>query len=149
MLVVWQSRWSVRFVDKPTFHQIQPDFYSIFSPVAGAIFHQRKIYLSKTQSPISVQAKTRWKRNLKPDNSCFENNADVYFLLGPIKVCGSHFVKFFDRSKISIWLKKEIWLVLLQQFFPQFLWIHQFVHVQLVAKNFTGGQRKVWEEIRL
>ena len=32
------------------------------------------------------------KTNLKPDNSCFENNANVYFLLEPDQAVGGHLV---------------------------------------------------------
>ena len=38
---------------------------------------------------------------LKPDNSSFENDIDVCFLLGLIKLWGGHFVKCFGRCESS------------------------------------------------
>ena len=39
--------------------------------------------------------------NPKPNNSCFENNTDVCFLLGPIKLWGGYYEKNFYHCESS------------------------------------------------
>ena len=95
-----KNRKCIRFTsEKPIFsclHVLKPDFHSLISSIVDAAFLQRKI------SPSKINLHFQWseellqmKTNLKPDNCCFENNTDVCFLLGPIKLWGGHFVKSF------------------------------------------------------
>ena len=69
---------------------------AMFFAVADAILHNKTKFFVKKSTSFSLGSReelSQVKTYLKPNNSYFEENTGVCFLIGLIKLWSSHFVK--------------------------------------------------------